>query len=101
MKAHGVPWLIRHLRGEIPLDEAAAGGIMDTRRYAKRQLTWFRNQMKDWPWVDAEAALGEITATRRLMCGSGGGSRPGGIGHERRWTFFSPCEKSIWDNKID
>ena len=22
---------------------------MDTRRYAKRQVTWFRNQMKDWP----------------------------------------------------
>ena len=41
MKAHGVPWLIRHLNGEISLDEAAAGSVMDTRRYAKRQLTWF------------------------------------------------------------
>jgi tRNA dimethylallyltransferase len=51
MKAHGVPWLIRHLHGEISLDEAAAGAVMDTRRYAKRQLTWFRNQMKDWPWA--------------------------------------------------
>ena len=56
MKAHGVPWLIRHLNGEISLDEAAAGAIMDTRRYAKRQLTWFRNQMKDWPWAAPEAA---------------------------------------------
>ena len=63
MKAHGVPWLIRHLRGEISLDEAAAGSIMDTRRYAKRQLTWFRNQMKDWPWLDADAALAEILRT--------------------------------------
>jgi tRNA dimethylallyltransferase len=61
MKAHGVPWLIRHLRGEITLEEAAAGSIMDTRRYAKRQLTWFRNQMKDWPWVDAAAAMAEIS----------------------------------------
>lgn len=60
MKAHGVPWLIRHLRGEISLEDAAAGSIMDTRRYAKRQLTWFRNQMKDWPWVEAEAAMAEI-----------------------------------------
>jgi tRNA dimethylallyltransferase len=51
MKAHGVPWLTRHLNGEISLDEAAAGGVMDTRRYAKRQVTWFRNQMKDWPFV--------------------------------------------------
>jgi tRNA dimethylallyltransferase len=60
MKAHGVPWLVRHLRGEISREEAAAGAIMDTRRYAKRQLTWFRNQMKDWPWVEADAALVEI-----------------------------------------
>ena len=56
MKAHGVPWLIRHLQGEISLDEAAAGAVMDTRRYAKRQLTWFRNQMKDWPWAAPEEA---------------------------------------------
>jgi tRNA dimethylallyltransferase len=56
MKAHGVPWLIRHLNGEIALDQAAAGAIMDTRRYAKRQLTWFRNQMKDWPWAAPEEA---------------------------------------------
>jgi tRNA dimethylallyltransferase len=57
MKAHGVPWLIRHHNGEISLDEAAAGAVMDTRRYAKRQLTWFRNQMKDWPWEGPEEAL--------------------------------------------
>ena len=56
MKAHGVPWLIRHHHGEISLDEAAAGAIMDTRRYAKRQLTWFRNQMTDWPWAAPEEA---------------------------------------------
>ena len=56
MKAHGVPWLIRHLNGEIVLDEAAAGAIMDTRRYAKRQITWFRNQMRDWEAMTAQAA---------------------------------------------
>jgi len=59
MKAHGVPWLIRHLDGAISLDEAAAGGIMDTRRYAKRQVTWFRNQMQDWLWRTPEAAAEE------------------------------------------
>jgi tRNA dimethylallyltransferase len=56
MKAHGVPWIIRHLGGELSLEEAAAGAIMDTRRYAKRQHTWFRNQMKDWPWSPPEQA---------------------------------------------
>ena len=62
MKAHGVPWLIRHLRGEISLDEAAAGSIMDTRRYAKRQHTWFRGQMKEWPSVSVDQAFDEILA---------------------------------------
>lgn len=60
MKAHGVPWLARHFRGEIDLAAAAAGAIMDTRRYAKRQVTWFRNQMKDWPFAapgEAEKVL--------------------------------------------
>ena len=56
MKAHGVPWLIRHLNDEITLDKAAAGAVMDTRRYAKRQLTWFRNQMRDWPCMPADEA---------------------------------------------
>ena len=51
MKAHGVPWLIRHLAGEITLDEAAEGGKNDTRRYTKRQFTWFRHQLPDWTWT--------------------------------------------------
>jgi tRNA dimethylallyltransferase len=55
MKAHGVPWLLRHLRGEIALDEAVDGAKRDTRRYTKRQLTWFRNQMTDWTWAEPEA----------------------------------------------
>ena len=51
MKAHGVPWLIRHLRGQVSLDEAAAQAKADTRRYAKRQFTWFRNQVTGWDWL--------------------------------------------------
>jgi len=60
MKAHGVPWLRRHLAGEIGLPEAAEGAKMDTRRYTKRQATWFRNQMPGWAWTapqEAEAAI--------------------------------------------
>jgi tRNA dimethylallyltransferase len=56
MKAHGVPWLIRHLNGEIPLDEAAEGGKRDTRRYTKRQATWFRNQLPDFVWATPNVA---------------------------------------------
>jgi tRNA dimethylallyltransferase len=57
MKAHGVPWLRRHLAGEISLEAAAAGCKQDTRRYTKRQATWFRNQMPGWTWAEPRAAL--------------------------------------------
>lgn len=62
MKAHGVPWLIRHLGGEITLEEAAAQAKADTRRYAKRQFTWFRNQLPDWPWEPPERAFDRLMA---------------------------------------
>jgi tRNA dimethylallyltransferase len=58
MKAHGVPALIRHLEGEITLEEAAAIGRADTRHYAKRQFTWFRHQLPEFEWVRPEAAEG-------------------------------------------
>jgi tRNA dimethylallyltransferase len=58
MKAHGVPALIRHLRGEITLEEAAAIGRADTRHYAKRQFTWFRHQLPEFEWVEPEEARG-------------------------------------------
>ncbi|HEV2337139.1 MAG TPA: tRNA (adenosine(37)-N6)-dimethylallyltransferase MiaA [Stellaceae bacterium] len=45
MKAVGVPELMRHLRGELTLPEAIAAAQMATRRYAKRQMTWFRHQL--------------------------------------------------------
>ena len=60
MKAHGVPWLRKHLHGEISLPDAAARAKTDTRRYAKRQITWFRTQMPGWLWVKPEEAMGVI-----------------------------------------
>jgi tRNA dimethylallyltransferase len=47
MKAVGVPELARHLAGEIALHEAIRLGQQATRRYAKRQTTWFRHQLPD------------------------------------------------------
>jgi tRNA dimethylallyltransferase len=57
MKAHGVPWLRRHLAGEITLAEAAEGGKADTRRYTKRQVTWFRHQMPGWSTTAPDAVV--------------------------------------------
>jgi tRNA dimethylallyltransferase len=56
MKAHGVPALLSHLRGEISLEEAATIGRADTRHYAKRQFTWFRHQLPEFEWVKPEQA---------------------------------------------
>jgi tRNA dimethylallyltransferase len=62
MKAHGVPWLIRQLRGEITLEQAVEGAKRDTRQYTKRQQTWFRNQLPEFAWVDPEKALAAVEA---------------------------------------
>ena len=59
MKAHGVPWLIRCLNGELSLAKAAEGGKNDTRRYTKRQFTWARHQLPDWTWTAPDGALAD------------------------------------------
>ena len=45
MKAVGLPELFVHLRGETSLPEAISAAQQSTRRYAKRQTTWFRHQL--------------------------------------------------------
>lgn len=45
MKALGVRPLLQHLAGEAELEAAIAAGQQETRRYAKRQLTWLRTQV--------------------------------------------------------
>jgi tRNA dimethylallyltransferase len=60
MKAHGVPWLLRHLNGEITLDEAVAQAKRDTQRYTKRQATWFRNQLPQFEWVAPREAAASV-----------------------------------------
>lgn len=44
MRAHGVPELAAHLRGELPLAEAALRAGRATGQYTKRQATWFRHK---------------------------------------------------------
>ena len=48
MKAVGVRELVRYLGGETTLELAVTVGQQATRRYAKRQMTWFRNRMVEW-----------------------------------------------------
>ena len=49
MKAHGIPWLMSYLRGEVTSQMAAEHAKRDTRRYAKRQFTWIGRQFPFWP----------------------------------------------------
>ena len=51
MKAIGVRELLAHIKGEMSLDEARRLAQIATRQYIKRQLTWWRGQMKDWQEV--------------------------------------------------
>lgn len=53
-KALGYKHVLRVLRGEIAATEAAALTKVDTRHYAKRQMTWFR-KMAGVQWLDPEA----------------------------------------------
>lgn len=46
LKAHGAPEFFRYFQGELSLERARQIAIDHTRQYAKRQMTWFRGQMK-------------------------------------------------------
>ncbi len=67
MKAHGVPWLVRYLNGEVTLAEAAEHAKLETRQYTKRQATWFRNQLPQFEWVAPRDAREAIEAQLRTL----------------------------------
>lgn len=54
MRALGVRPLAAHLAGNLSLDEAVAAAKLETRQYAKRQMTWFRRNMIAWQKVCAK-----------------------------------------------
>ncbi|WP_395665324.1 tRNA (adenosine(37)-N6)-dimethylallyltransferase MiaA [Methylocella sp.] len=60
MRAHGVPHLAAHLRGEVSLDEAIRLSQRDTRAYAKRQRTFARHQLPAFRWTAPDDALSAL-----------------------------------------
>ena len=59
MKAHGVPWLLRaSARRDRRWRKRPRRAKRDTRRYTKRQDTWFRHQLPDWTWVSPRHGAG-------------------------------------------
>lgn len=62
MQAVGAKELIAHLAGAMTLEQASSTAKQATRNYAKRQMTWLRNRMANWPRADsADAAMTLLT----------------------------------------
>lgn len=57
MKAIGVPQLMAAAEGQVDLEAAVENAKTATRQYAKRQMTWFRNQLDD-SWTVVHATSG-------------------------------------------
>jgi tRNA dimethylallyltransferase len=66
MKGLGYAQLAPYVRGEIGLDEAERRLKRDTRRLAKRQLTWFRAD-PSIEWLDVEEVGGSTVAAERIV----------------------------------
>lgn len=61
MRAHGVRELAAYLDGTASLEDAVAKAKTESRRYAKRQMTWARRSMADWEWFpDGTAAVASV-----------------------------------------
>ncbi len=56
-RALGYKYVLKHLKGEISLEDAVSLTKRDTRRFAKRQLTWFK-KMEGIQWFEADDRVG-------------------------------------------
>lgn len=68
-RAIGYSQWVRHLDGELSFDAAIAEIVKATRRYAKRQETWFRREA-DVVWRDARGVGGQVKAIARWLAGA-------------------------------
>jgi tRNA dimethylallyltransferase len=60
-QALGYQELLAHVRGERTLDDALAEAIRRTRRFARRQRSWFRRDPRI-QWVGADETLPSLEA---------------------------------------
>ena len=67
MKAVGLRELLSHLRGELTLAEAVGAGQRATRRYAKRQMTWFRHQSQPDLILDEQFSESLLPRSRQFI----------------------------------
>ena len=67
MKALGVREFIDAVEGRRALADAVSAAQLQTRRYAKRQATWFRNQTPQWPRIEAVEPEAQWAQLRALI----------------------------------
>ncbi len=65
-QAIGARELVAHLQGDLELDSAISNARTQSRQYAKRQRTWFRNRMQGWQKVSAENGTASIVKSLGL-----------------------------------
>ena len=71
MQALGYKEVLAYLKGNISFDEAVYLIKRDSRRYAKRQMTWFR-RLENVNWVDVtedDTSVTLLKKTRKLLIG--------------------------------
>lgn len=66
-RAIGVPEMVAAATGRLSIEAATEAAVTATRRYAKRQETWFRNQMPDWTRVDPGNFLANAAAVAQQV----------------------------------
>ncbi|HEY4112736.1 MAG TPA: tRNA (adenosine(37)-N6)-dimethylallyltransferase MiaA [Rhizomicrobium sp.] len=66
-KILGLRELVAAHRGEMSLQAAKEAARTASRQYAKRQITWFRNRMADWTWMEATDKMEVITAIGKTI----------------------------------
>ena len=65
MQGLGYKEMLAYLKGELPYDEAVYLLKRDTRRYAKRQLTWFRRN-EGIHWIDLDQTGNQVEILKNI-----------------------------------
>ena len=59
-KAIGAQELVAYLNGTLDINSAISQAKTQTRKYAKRQRTWFRSKMADWHQITPSDSLSSV-----------------------------------------
>jgi tRNA dimethylallyltransferase len=67
MRAHGMPGFCAFFEGGASLEEAIDRCRRDTRRYAKRQMTWITHQFTRWPRIPSQSTDTRVKVISALV----------------------------------